>query len=236
MTTVAMEQLSPLARLQERVLRFPARHEEVKRIDNLRQIEQFVSGLVDEVEKIRSQRKHATLVFPHAEASASDRALQSVQAKASVLERVIATGPQSWEAEAQQAVRDLRRAVEAASAAVQREWAAEVGCVTGKYERLAKALHHTGLTDGTTIAGALERVRKLVTPPANPNAAERAAQDIASVARAITRLGASGVVGDFLVDALEGQGMALALRDAEVQRFLDDNQLWDMFRVVLALG
>lgn len=231
MTNTATEQLSPLSLLRERVLRFPARHEEVKRIDNLRQVEQLVAGLRDQVRKVRGQREHLIVVFGDADTSSSDRALQSVEVKAAALERVLTSGPQAWETDAQQAVRELRRAVEAASAAVQREWAAEVGHVTNKYERLANALRHAGLAGGSTIASALDRVRKLSEPPSSRSAAARAAEDIGSVPPTIARLGISGAIGEFLVAALEGNGTARALRDPSVQEFLDENKLWDMLRV-----
>lgn len=222
---------SPFAHLRERLARFPARREEVKRLETLQQYAKLIAEFRDQVVRVRAQQAHVRYVFADCEQSESEGALKSVRSRAEVLERVLAGGPQAWDADARKPLQDLRRAVEAATSAVQREWKREVDHIVSKYERLGQALLRAGMDDGAAIHEALGRVRRLSEPPVLERDAQRAAESVRSVPAAVARLGASGVVEDFLVAALDGRATAHHLREPGVSRFLDENGLWDLLRV-----
>jgi hypothetical protein len=222
---------TPLARLRERVARFPARREEVKRLETLQQYAKLTAEFRDQVVRVRAQLTHIRFVFADCDTSESERAQQNVRNRAEALERVMAGGPEAWDVDARRPLQDLRRAVEAARAAVQREWKREVDDVVAKYERLGQALLRAGMDDGAAIKEALGRVRRLSEPPVMEREARLAAESVASVRAAVARLGASGAVDEFLVAALDGRATAQHLREPSVVRFLDDNGLWDLLRV-----
>lgn len=222
---------TPLARLRERVTRFPARREEVKRLETLEQLARHATEFRAQVVRVRTQQSHISFVFADCDTSESARALLNVQARAEGLERVLASGPEAWDADTRRPLQDLKRAVEGATGAVQREWRREVDDVVAKYERLGSALLKAGLDDGAAIGDALGRVRRLSEPPVLEREAQRASELVRSVPAAVARLGASGVVADFLVAALDGRATAQSLREPAVVKFLDSNRLWDLLRV-----
>lgn len=224
-------QSTPLARLKERVKRFPALREEVKRLETLRHIAQLVAECRVQIERVRAQRSTIACVFDDSDTAESARALQQVQTRAESLERALSGGPQAWDAEVRRPVQDLKRSVDSATSAVQREWSTEVAAVVLKYERLGQALLKAGLDDGAAISDALARVRRFSEPPAQERDAQRAAEAVRSVAPSVARVGVSDAIGEFLVAALDGTGMARSLQDPTVVKFLNDNRLWDLLRV-----
>jgi hypothetical protein len=233
MTEAAMPEMTPLAQLRQRVLRFPARHEEVKRIDTLRQLEQFVFSMRDQVRTVRRKRCHIELVFPDVDLSVSGRTLQVLNTRAAALDRTLAEGPKAWERDAQTAVRELRRAVEGFASAVEQEWAAQIGAVTSKYERLTSAVRRFGMAGGTELSVALDRVRAVQDAPNDASTAQRVKDAIDSFAPKLAKLAPSPAIEDFLVAVLDGRASARSLLNEEVQRFLNDNNLWDMLRVAI---
>ncbi|MFO0395522.1 MAG: hypothetical protein ACK51E_02750 [Gemmatimonadota bacterium] len=222
---------TPVAGLRERVVRFPARREEVKRLQTLEQYAKFTADFRDQVVRVRAQAMHLRYVFAECDTSESERTQQNIRSRAEALEQVMAGGPAAWDSDGRRPLQELRRAVDAATAAVQREWKREVDDVIAKYERLGQALLRAGMADGAAINEALGRVRRLSEPPLMESEARRAAESVASVRAAVARLGASGLVEEFLVAALDGRASAQDLRQAGVVRFLDENQLWDLLRV-----
>lgn len=222
---------TPLALLRDRVVRFPARREEVKRLETLEQFAKIVSELRVQVGSLRKQQSHIGYVFQDCSTSDSERSFETLWTRADGLSRVIAKGPEAWDSDGRRGTQDLNRAVEAARMAVQREWKREVDAVVSKYDRLGRALLKAGMDSDASIRDALERVRRLADPPVKVSEAKRAAESVHLLAPTVARLGVSGVVGEFLVAALAGTATAQDLRDPILINFLDDNRLWDMLSV-----
>lgn len=233
--TVPMKADTPIAQLCARLERYPKRREAVQRVDLLKQVHLLVTQLRDEAVLLRRQRAHVQAVFPEADMSGSGRQIQSVQARAVALSRLLGPAVTASENDVQRAAADLRRSVEGARAAVEREWSVPINDVVAKYDRLSAALQKSGVRGGTDLKTVVGRVRSLSHPPATQDAVRRAADDLASLGPTLARLGLvgglGGAVGGFLVAVAEGRGSVKSVLDSEVRGFLDQHDLWDVLTV-----
>jgi hypothetical protein len=186
--------------------------------------------LRDENASVRQQRERVLSVFPEAEMSSSARQLQNVQMKANGLLSLVesvASGPDS---DLQQAVIELRRAVNATVSAVEKEWVHQVESVVSKHERLSQALQRAGVRGSQELQTSVGRLREMTKPPRSSEEARRASEAVQSVGPILTRLGLEdglgGTVGGFLTSVADGKGSAKAILEPEVQAFLDTHDLW----------
>jgi hypothetical protein len=221
--------------LRGRLQRFPERREAAKRVDTLKQQLLLITTLEDQSANVRRQREHLASVFPGADMTASARQLQIIQVKAHALLRLITASAAVPDVDMQQAVAELRRAVQGASSVAEREWSEQVEAVVSKYERLSQALQRAGVRGSAELLATVSRIRAIVKPPKSLEEVRRASEDIASVGPTLARLGLEGglggKIGGFLTAAAEGRGSATSLLEPDVRLFLDTHDLWSVLAV-----
>lgn len=122
-----------------------------------------------------------------------------------------------------------------ALAAVKDGWQRYIDRTVSGYDGLVAAASAAQLDSGGNLKRAIEDVRNLQTSaPADPDAALLAQTRVNELSHAVRTLGLEGKVGHFVMEAtLGGADPRILIEDAEVRRFVEEHNLWQILRVKL---
>lgn len=102
------------------------------------------------------------------------------------------------------------------------------------YGALVKAAAAAELSGSRVLATQLTMLQGHAgTPPKTREQAERIRKALGGLTEMVAQLGLEGAPGRFLMDAAAGRGDARALRDPEVQAFVERHDLWRLLVVTL---
>lgn len=115
---------------------------------------------------------------------------------------------------------------------VRERWARQLEENVKRYEALVSAAEAAGLERGRALSLRLRELRShAASPPSSADAASRIRGTLDGLASLVAELGLEGPAGAFLVAAARGAGDPRALRDHEVQMFIERHDLWRLLVV-----
>lgn len=126
----------------------------------------------------------------------------------------------------------LAEHVRSADKALRDRWSRQLEDRLKGYGALVKAAEAAKLSGSRVLATQLTMLQGHAgAPPRTPELAEQIRKALDGLTGMVAQLGLEGAPGRFLMDAAAGRGDARALRDPEVQAFVERHDLWRLLVV-----
>jgi hypothetical protein len=222
-----------LGELHRRLREIPAKRARSRLVSTLGQYGGKVAEARQRLEGSALAERNASRVFPELPAGTATESRRKAARTAERLARVLRERIDAVsDAATEKDIVDLGTYARNAEQNVRDRWARRLEDTVRRYETLVGAAEAAGLERGRTLSDRLRDLRShAAAPPSSAETADRLLRTVEGLVLLVGDLGLEGPAGVFLVDAARGAGDPRALRDPEVQAFVERHDLWRLLAV-----
>lgn len=225
--------MNKLQRLKEDIKSLPAKKSRLNLIGVLQKYNEQTSETLETLRQTRSGAEQVAAVFPNLDLRVTvidkiNSATRIAQTLRKTLEKIEKIQTQD------DAFRSLDETAKAAKRNLHNKWNVTLEDKIQTYDKLVNASSNANLQGSSQLVEKLNRLRGQTNVlPKTEEVALKIKNDLENINSSIQTLGLSGKVGEFLIAAAAGRADAKAVLDAEVRKFIEENNLWTALSVKL---
>lgn len=225
--------MNKLQRLKEDIKSLPAKKSRLNLIGVLQKYNEQTSETLEMLRQTRSGAEQVAAVFPNLDLRVTvidkiNSATRIAQSLRKTLEKIEKIQTQD------DAFRSLDETAKAVKRNLHNKWNVTLEDKIQTYDKLVNASSNANLQGSSQLVEKLNRLRGQTNVlPKTEEVALKIKNDLENINSSIQTLGLSGKVGEFLIAAAAGRADAKAVLDAEVRKFIEENNLWAALSVKL---
>jgi hypothetical protein len=224
--------MNRLQQLQQKLEAIPSKRKQSTLVSALARYSSRVGAAAATLAQSTESEIHVRTVFPDLVTGSAEENRGKAKRVAVRLEKRLSSNIHAVEdSRTDSEVSDLTSYASKAEESVRTRWKGALTTKLQGYEALVTAASQAGLSGDRTAMMALTYLKAQTDPPATIAAVESIRASLEKLTESVADLGLEGEAGKFLVAAAGGRGDPRALQKPEVQRFIEQHNLWHLLVV-----